>query len=81
MPTPTARTVGTGQRLATIATAVVPLWSLWLLVRLLGSHHTIGPEMGGVIVAVAGLGVGVLSLAFLAAPRRTRVIRAVLLLL
>ena len=52
MPTPTARTVGTGQRLTTIATAVVALWSLWLLARLLGSHHTIGPEIGGVIVAI-----------------------------
>ena len=79
MATPTTR--GARQRLATMATAVVALSTVWLLVRLLASHHTIGPEMGGVVVAIAGVGVGILSLAFLAAPRRTRVIRAVLLLL
>lgn len=81
MHTRMQRTFGTRRSLAAIVTTVVALWSLMLLVRLLAIHHTTGFETAGVIVAASGLGIGVLSHAFLAAPRRNRVARTVLLLL
>jgi hypothetical protein len=65
-------------RRAVIATAGVTIASLALLADLLLVGHTVGEELWGPVSAAIAAGVGLLSLAYLAARGRSRVARGLL---
>jgi len=67
--------VGTSRRRALLVTTVVTLGCLGLLGDLLFVGHTRGEEIWGVVTALSGVLVGVLSLTFLARRSRNRVAR------
>ena len=66
------------RRRALIVTAAVAAGSFALFVDLLLAGHTVGEEVWGPVTAVAGIVVGLLSLAYLAMGGRSRVARIAL---
>src|SRR5512140_3192508 len=65
-------------RRALMVTAAITVGSLGLFVDLLLAGHTVGEEVWGPVTAIAAAATGLLSLAYLATGRRSRVARIVL---
>ena len=64
-----------------IVTAIVALGCLAVLLLLLSVRHTTGGEVDGLLVAASGIGVGVVSLAFILGRRQHRLGRVLLVAL
>ena len=67
--------LGTARRRAVLVTTLLTLGSLGLLGDLLFVGHTRGEEIWGVVTALSGVLVGVLSLTFLISRSRNRAAR------